>query len=266
MKFKVKRRKQDTIKLFELDYSQVELRVAADLSDDPVMMDCFLTRKDIHSLTASRVLGVPADEITKKQRQSAKPINFGTIFDMSAKGLQESAEKEYGIILSDVEAAMWRAGFFRLYRGFRNWMIRETMLATKRGCSYVLWDGEPYATRWLPDLGSSNGRKQGHAKRQALNTPIQGGASLYTLKALIALYRLWYAGKLPGVVSIMHTIHDSIILAIYESFAQDVLQRAGRVMVSFPTVRVPLEVEGKMGDTLGDMVEIGTVNSMDLVI
>jgi len=249
----------------EVDYSQIEMRIGGDLSNDPVMMDCFRNEIDIHRKTAASVLRCGLDEVGKEQRQAAKPINFGTIFDMSEYGLKENAKKEYDVDLTVDEARMWRRGFFKLYRGYRAWMLREIASATKRGCAYTYWCGEPIARRWLPNLGSRDGGRRGHARRQAINTPVQGGAAMYMMKSLVLLNRMIKDGSLPGVTRLVHTIHDSVIVAVKRSMVNIALQRIGWAMVSHPTVRVPLEVEGKAGPTLADTKEIGVVSSLDAV-
>lgn len=246
-----------TQSLMELDYSQQELRIACDLSGDPVMLDCFTNDIDIHKRTAADVMECSIDAVTKSQRTAAKPINFGTIFNMTAVGLQRNAKQEYKIEMTLEEAERWRTKFFRLYSGYRAFMLKEIAQSRKRGCAFVYWCGKPYARRWIPDIGSRNGKHSSHAERVAINTPIQGGASLYTLKSLIKLYDMCRNKKLPGVISIVHTIHDSIIAVVDKFVVEEAFDSMARVMVSFPTIRVPLEVEGKAGSSLADMQVVG---------
>jgi len=253
----------DDLLICEADYSQQELRIGADLSNDEMMMHCFLHDIDIHATTASNILQVPIEEVTKPQRTAAKPINFGTIFNQSSRGLQAQAKKDYNVILSDDEAEMWRKGFFKLYRGYRVWMLREISRSKKRGCAYIYWEGKPFGRRWLPDLGHTDRGKRGHAERQSVNTPIQGGASLYTLKSLNMLHMMHYRGELPGVAAIMHTVHDSIWFAVQRAYKRRASKLIGQVMTSLPTVRVPLEVETKVGPNLADMKVVSIVNSRD---
>ncbi len=184
---------------------------------------------------------------------------------MSKYGLRENAKKEYGIDMTLEEAAAWRKDFFKLYRGYRSWMLREIAVGIKRGCAYTYWLGKPYARRWLPEVGSRDVGKCNHAKRQLINTPVQGGAALYMMKALVFINRMLYDGSLPGVCKLVHTIHDSVIVAVKKSMVNIAFQRIAWVMVNQPTLRVPLEVEGKAGPTFADMEVIGKVSGLDSI-
>jgi DNA polymerase I-like protein with 3'-5' exonuclease and polymerase domains len=250
--------------LLELDYSQMELREAADLSNDPVMVDCFINGVDIHKKTASEILGCSVDEVSKDARRKAKPINFGVTFGMKEKKLRDYAKTDYGVDLTDAEAVQWLKGFFRLYAGYKVWMLKELMRAQKQGCAYVYWCGKIYSRRWLTDLGSGNIGKRLHAERQVWNTPIQGGASLYTLKSAIIAEDKIYAGEMPGVTALVHTIHDSLIFSVKKDAVEDAFRMLGSVMVGLPTIRVPLEIEGKAGPNLADMEEIGKLDSREV--
>jgi len=250
--------------LLEVDFSQAELREAADLSNDPAMMEVFLNRLDIHRKTASEIMGVSMDEVDKLQRTKAKPINFGTIFLQSWKGLQENAEKEYGVHLTDDEAKMWRKGFFKTYRGYQVWTFGELARARKRGCAYIYRNGKPFARRWLFNLGEQWDKgKRGHAERQVVNTPIQGGASLKLLHAGVILRRMLYKGDLPGVTRIVLPVHDSLIFTVRRKMVKKAFRKIGKVMISEPTIRVPIEVEGKAGPNLADMKLVGVMSALD---
>lgn len=250
--------------LLEVDFSQVELREAADLSNDANMMEVFLTRQDIHRKTASEIMGIPMEEVDKLQRTKAKPINFGTIFLQTWRGLQENAEKEYGVHLTDEEAKMWRNGFFRTYKGYRAWTLRELALARKRGCAYIYRSGKPFARRWLFHLGEKFDKsRRGHAERQVVNTPIQGGASLKLLHSGVILLAMLQKGDLPGVTRIVLPVHDALIFTVKRNMVKKAFRKIGKVMISEPTIRVPLEVEGKAGPNLADMKVIGVMSALD---
>jgi DNA polymerase-1 len=250
--------------LLELDYGQQELRIAADLSGDPVMMDCFLSGIDIHKKTASEILGCSVDEVSKLDRGKAKPINFGVTFGMQKKRLIDYAKQDYGVELSEAEAAQWHRGFFKLYAGYKRWMLKESIRARNQGCAYIYWCWDIYSRRWLLDLVSRNNSKRMHAERQVWNTPIQGGASLYTLKSLIIIEDMIRRGGVKGVSALVHTIHDSIIVSVKREYVQSAFEVIGGVMVGLPTRQVPLEVEGKAGSNLADMEEIGKLDSRDV--
>ncbi|MGI8553473.1 MAG: DNA polymerase [Dehalococcoidia bacterium] len=177
--------------LVKADYSQIELRLAAQISGDTAMRAVFNRGADLHALTAAAVLGRPLDAVTRADRQLAKALNFGLIFGMGAKGFQSYAASGYGVTLSESEAADMRNKFFNTYPGLRRWYRS-------------IRDGET-ETRTL------SGRRRLHVERftEKLNSPVQGsGADVIKL----ALARLWETrATVPGAAPAL-CIHDEIVI------------------------------------------------------
>jgi DNA polymerase-1 len=215
--------------LVKADYSQIELRIAAKLTGERRMLDAYQTGQDLHSLTAAALLGKPASEVTKADRQLAKAVNFGLLYGQSAKGLRAYALSNYGVSLSADEAARHRETFFRTYPGLRRW--------------HRSVGDAPTDTRTL------GGRRRVGVARfsEKLNTPVQGtGAD--GLKAAIAL--LWERrAECPGAVAVLF-VHDEIVLEVPEADA-DRRRRCMADAVAPLIDTVPVEVEVSAGRTWG---------------
>lgn len=261
----------EELALLEIDYSQAELRKTAEESGDPELIRCYLARRDVHKRTGAFMQGVSEDEIDwgspegKEVRQKAKVPNFGLIYGLSWHGLQEKAFNEYGLKLSDDEAKSMHAAWFRLYKGVRKYHKIIIAQAERTGYTTINWEGEPYFKRPVFDITSSDRMKAGNAARIAMNTPIQGGASLYMMHSIVSIYKELRKGNLKSIVGIVGTVHDSVWLLVWRSKVKKAFNDAGRIMLSWKTQRgVPYEVDGKAGQSLGSMEEIGSLNSMDL--
>lgn len=195
----------------EADYSQLELRVAAWLSEDPDLIDVFATGKDIHSEVAVAMFNKPADQITDGERYMAKRVDFGIMYGRSAKALAEGPEMDYlvdelgGTRWSVEEAEMYVTRFLEGFPKLRQWMqdtanatIEDQYVDTPLGRRRRF----PFITRGLV----------GHTRRQAVNTPIQSVASDLTLTALVRLSK-----ALPDDCHILFTVHDSIAIEVPEA-------------------------------------------------
>jgi DNA polymerase-1 len=171
------------------DYSQIELRIAAKITKDPKMLAAYRDGVDLHTLTARTLLG--KDEVAKADRQLAKAINFGLLYGMGAKNLRVYAKSNYGVTLTEDEAAAHRETFFATYTGLRNWHRRQK-------------DGEI-------DTRTILGRRRLGVKHfsEKLNTPVQGSGA-DGLKA--ALANLWYRqDECPGAFPVL-IVHDEIVV------------------------------------------------------
>jgi DNA polymerase I len=175
--------------LVKADYSQIELRIAAKISNDKDMLAAYHQGADLHTLTAQKVLGIQS--VTKEQRQLAKALNFGLLYGMGAKGFRVYARTQYGVNLTEEEAAGYRTAFFRTYRGLAKWHRSMPKLAT--------------------DTRTLVGRRRKHVERftEKLNVPVQGtGAD--GLKRALAL--LWERrGECPGAFPVL-VVHDEIVV------------------------------------------------------
>jgi DNA polymerase-1 len=215
--------------LVKADYSQIELRIAAKVSGDEMMLAAYRDGLDLHTLTAQRVLGVA--EVSKEQRQLAKAINFGLLYGMGAEGFRAYALAQYGLRLTKEEAGRYRQAFFAAYPGLRRWH-RSVPKATMTTRTLV--------GRW---------RQQVERYTEKLNTPVQGtGAD--GLKLALAL--LWERREqCPGAFPVL-AVHDEIVVECAEDQAEAVAAWLTGVMVDAlaPLLDpVPVEVEVKIGRT-----------------
>ncbi len=175
------------------DYSQIELRVAAEIAGDERMISAYQQGQDLHRLTASLVAGKPIEEVSKQERQAAKAINFGLIYAMGAKGLQTYAQETYGVPMSLEQAELFRKRFFEAYRGIQAWHER-------------IRRNPPRETRTLS--GRKNTYPEGKIGISGMyNTPVQGTAADIAKRALGML-----AQRLPKDTLLIGMVHDEILL------------------------------------------------------
>ena len=193
--------------LIVADYSQVELRIAALLAPDNVMLDAYQQGADLHKRTAAAVSGIPESEVTKAQRQLAKACNFGLIYGMGAQGLAAYASQSYGVDMPLKAAEKARAAFFSAYPGIALWHSRTRLKSATD--KVVRTQGG-----LLRDLGKE---QYGWKLTEALNTPVQGTGAECLLESLIAL-----PGALTGLdTQLIHHVHDEIVLESSERDAEN---------------------------------------------
>ena len=232
----------------EADFSQVELRIAAMLSDDPVMKELFLTGEDIHLKTARAVshqdISKLSDFEKKEWRKKAKAINFGFLYGMGAKKFQEYARDKYEVNFSIEESAQIRERFFKTYPGLQPWYKKQERQARMNG-----WVQSPSGrVRHLPTINSDDEYEQSQAVRQAINSPVQGFASDLTIMSVLDIME-----RLPDV-RIVGTVHDSILMEVPDDRVASVLPSLQAIMENPPRLKelgvqltVPIKVEIKTG-------------------
>jgi len=223
-------------KLISADYSQIELRILAHLSGDPLLIDAFNKGMDIHSQTASKLFGVPPENVNSNMRRLAKIINFGIIYGMSEYGLS----KELGIHRK--EAANYIENYFNTYRivkEFLNNLKKETM---EKGYAHTIFNRR----RYIPQIRSSNKTERELGERLAVNTPIQGSAADLIKLAMVNLYDILKAKKLEA--SIILQIHDELLIEVREEEAEKVAGIVKEVMETAYPMSVPITVELEIGD------------------
>ena len=223
-------------KIVAADYSQIELRIMAHLSEDKNLINAFQLGKDIHSATASEVFSVDADAVSAEQRRSAKAINFGLIYGMSAFGLS----KQLGINRN--QAAEYIAMYFDRYPGVRIYMDEIRKLAATQG--YV----ETYFGRrlYLPEINSSNGMRRQAAERTAINAPMQGTAADIIKLAMISVDSWLLDSKMDS--SIIMQVHDELVLEVAENELSTVLEQLEKRMANAAKLKIPLVVDIGIGD------------------
>ncbi len=217
------------------DYSQIELRVLAHLSHDPVMVEAFRTGQDIHVRTAMEVFGVGADEVTEDMRRKTKTINFGVIYGMGETALAKR------LSIPRKEAAAFIEAYFERYQGVHKFM-RQTMEDARRTERVRTLLGR---IRLLPDLHNSDRMRRAYAERIAANTPIQGTAADILQLAMVKLRE----PVVPGARMVL-TVHDELDFEVPEALAEEAAAKVRSVMEGVVSLDVPLVVDvgwGKSG-------------------
>jgi DNA polymerase-1 len=213
------------------DYSQIELRIMAHLSRDKGLLSAFAQGKDIHRATAAEVFGMPLENVTNEQRRSAKAINFGLIYGMSAFGLSRQLN------IPRKESQKYMDLYFERYPGVLDYMERTRAQAKEQGYVETLEGRRLY----LPDIKSSNGARRAGAERAAINAPMQGTAADIIKRAMIAV-DAWLQSEKPRVKMIMQ-VHDELVFEVHQDDLDAVSKKIHELMESSTTLDVPLLVE-----------------------
>jgi DNA polymerase-1 len=222
--------------LLAADYSQIELRIMAHLSADESLLKAFAEGADIHRHTASEIFNVSLEEVTSDQRRSAKAINFGLIYGMSAFGLA----KQLGI--ERHEAADYMNIYFERYPGVRQYMDNTREQAKQDGYVETIFGRRLY----LHEINSSNGMRRQYAERTAINAPMQGSAADIIKRAMIDIHK-WLAETDTGIKMIMQ-VHDELVFEIPESQLESAKAEIEKFMVNAAQLNVPLEVGIGVGE------------------
>lgn len=223
--------------LVAADYSQVELRVAAELSQDEEMLSAYRNGIDLHALTASKTAHKPLKDVTKQERQLAKAVNFGLLFGLGAAKFASYAKKSYGVEVSDEEAHEAVDIFRDTYRGYREWQLNQVDRASTT-----------YEVR--TPCGKLRKLPEDNTYGTAMNTPVQGGAAEVMLHALVFLYQELIARNLDA--NIINCVHDEILVECNKAFVNEVVQLVNDCMVNgylavFPNGIINSLVEVKYG-------------------
>ena len=217
------------------DYSQIELRIMAHLSQDAGMLQAFANNEDIHRHTAAEVFGVDRDAVDNEQRRYAKVINFGLIYGMSAFGLAQNLNIERSAAASYIER------YFARYPGVREYMQNTRETAKQKG--YV----ETYFGRrlWVPEINSANGQRRAGAERAAINAPMQGTAADLIKLAMIAVDKWLRDEKLQ--TKLIMQVHDELVLEVPVNELDLVKKTLPELMQGVAKLDVPLLAEVGVG-------------------
>lgn len=215
--------------LIEADYSQIELRIAAELARERTMLSIYSRGEDIHMAMAQRLTGKPVDEITKLERTQAKSVNFGFLYGMGPDKFTEQAFKNYGLDLTEEEARAFRKAFFQQFPDLLKWHARQRRLAHK----YARVQSPFGRVRHLPDIHSRDLGVVAEAERQAINSPVQATGSDLCLLSLALLDRAFRKRELTA--SPIGTVHDSILFECPEEEVKTVVPLIKRTMENPPT-------------------------------
>lgn len=213
------------------DYSQIELRIMAHLSNDSGLVDAFTHGKDIHKATAAEIMAVDEAEVTSEQRRHAKAVNFGLIYGMSAFGLARQIDT------GRKEAQAYIDTYFARYPGVKEYMDTTRELAGKQGYVETLFGRRLH----LPEINSRNGMRRAAAERTAINAPMQGTAADIIKKAMVDMEN-WIKESAPDVRMIMQ-VHDELIFEVPEAKVDEVCASIKEVMEGAAQLDVPLVVD-----------------------
>jgi DNA polymerase-1 len=216
--------------LLAADYSQIELRIMAHLSDDEGLLSAFASDKDIHQATASEVFGTPLDEVTADQRRSAKAVNFGLIYGMSAFGLAAQLGIPRGTAQEYIDL------YFARYPGVKRYMEETRSAAKAQGFVETVFGRRLY----LPDINSRNKQFQQAAERAAINAPMQGTAADIIKRAMIAVDSWCARGDAARLIM---QVHDELVLEVRAERVDDVAAALREHMMAAAALKVPLKVD-----------------------
>lgn len=221
--------------LLAADYSQIELRIMAHLSRDKGLVDAFNNNQDVHTATASEVFCVSPDEVSSDQRRSAKAINFGLMYGMSAFGLAKQ------LSISRIEAQNYMDLYFDRYPGVKTFMDDTRINAREKG--YV--ETEFGRRLYLPEINDRNAQRRQYAERSAINAPMQGTAADIIKLAMIAVQAWLIDNKVPA--KMIMQVHDELVFEISESAVDVVRENIVSIMVQAAKLSVPLQVDAGIG-------------------
>jgi DNA polymerase-1 len=227
-------------KLLVADYSQIELRLLAHLSDDRLLVEAFRNGEDIHTRTASEVLGVPPMLVTPEARREAKAVNFGIVYGISGFGLAV----QLGI--PRAEAEKYIKNYFARYAGVRQFIDRTIAEVRQSGVTRTLFGRE----RPIPDINSRNSNARGFAERTAVNSPLQGTAADLIKLAMVRIGGLLEAGAFRSAMLLQ--VHDELVFECPPEEVDAVSALVKREMEGACELKVPLLVDIGVGDNWRD--------------
>jgi len=227
--------------LLSADYSQIDLRVLAHLSQDPGLIAAFAHDEDIHATTASTLFGIPRDEVTLEMRRNAKTVNFGVIYGMSDYGLEQATN------LSREEAAQFIALYFEKYPKVKEYLEATKEQARKLGYVQTVLGRR----RFLPEINSANRMVREAAERMAINAPVQGSSADIIKIAMINLHREMERRNLKSKMLLQ--IHDELLFEVPEAEVEEMKSLVSELMPRAVELRVPVKIDIKLGKNWAEM-------------
>ena len=222
--------------LMAADYSQIELRVIASLSNEENMIDAFLKDQDIHTITASKIYNIDPDNVSRNQRSNAKTVNFGIIYGVSAFGLSQQTE------LTRMESKVMIENYFMNYPKLKNYMSEQIEFARNQGYVQTMMGRR----RYLPNINSQNNMLRSSAERNAINAPIQGTAADIIKIAMININNKLKNQSLKSKMILQ--VHDELVFDVFKS-EKDIVSRIVKdTMESAVNLLVPLKVDMEFGE------------------
>ena len=223
------------------DYSQIDLRALAHLSQDSSLLNAFHRDEDIHTATAAQLFGVDASQATPDMRRLAKTVNFGVIYGMSDYGLEQATE------LSREEAAQFITSYFEKYPGVKQYLESTKQQARELGYVQTLLGRK----RFIPEINSPNRQVREAAERMAINMPVQGTSADIIKVAMINLYREMDKRQLKS--KLLLQVHDELVFEVPQEELETMRQLVPQVMSAALALSVPLKVDIKTGNNWGEM-------------
>jgi len=233
--------------LLSADYSQIELRVLAHMTDDPVLVDAFARGEDIHARTAAEVFGIPQDQVTANQRRLAKVVNFGLFYGLSDFGLARDTG------MSTEEARAFIDAYFRAYNRVREFLEGIKIQAREQG--YV--ETVLHRRRYIQDIRSPNRMLRQGAERIAINMPVQGSAADIMKLAMIRLNGYLHEEGLASRMIL--TVHDELVFEVSPDERDRLIEVVPDLMATAYPLKVPLQVDLKLGPNWQDMERVRLV-------
>ncbi|MDH5412652.1 MAG: DNA polymerase I [Flavobacteriaceae bacterium] len=228
--------RNDDYVLLSADYSQIELRIIAALSDEENMIKAFLNHEDIHASTAAKVFGIPLNEVTREQRGNAKTVNFGIIYGVSAFGLSNQTT------LSRSEAKDLIDTYYKTYPKLRTYIDNQIHFARENGYVETVLNRR----RYLKDINSRNAVVRGAAERNAVNAPIQGSAADIIKLAMINIYKRFVKENFKSKMLLQ--VHDELVFDAYKAELDIIKPIIKYEMENAYKLKVPLDVEVGIGE------------------
>jgi DNA polymerase-1 len=227
--------------LLSADYSQIDLRVLAHLSQDAGLITAFAQDEDIHATTASRIFGIPADEVTTEMRRNAKTVNFGVVYGMSDYGLEQATN------LNREQAAQFITLYFEKYPGVKKYLEATKEQARKLGYVQTVLGRR----RFMPEINSYNRMLREAAERMAINAPVQGSSADIIKIAMINLHGEMEKRNLKSKMLLQ--IHDELLFEVPEEEAEEMKSLVVELMSGAFELCVPVKIDIKLGRNWGEM-------------
>lgn len=224
-------------RIMAIDYSQIELRIMAHLSQDKNLLEAFSKGRDIHKATASEVFGVSLEEVTSEQRRRAKAVNFGLIYGMSAFGLARQLD------IPRNEAQKYMDKYFERFPGVQDYMERTRQQAKRDGYVETLFGRRLH----LPEIRAQNGARRKAAERAAINAPMQGTAADIIKYAMIKVAEFMHQEVKDEQAWLIMQVHDELVFEVKEEFVEQLQQQLVEIMEAAVELDVPLIAEAGVG-------------------
>ncbi len=233
-------------KLVSLDYSQIELRLAAHMSGDRKMIKAFENNQDIHSSTAAEINGVKLEDVTKQMRREAKAINFGILYGQGPYGLSQTADIPFNKAKEFIEY------YFSVYKDIKKYIDKTIELARKKGYAETLFGRK----RPLPEINSGVQMVRKQAERMAINTPLQGTSADMIKVAMIQVQDMIEKDYKNGEVKMLIQVHDELLFEIENDLVEKVSKRIQKIMSNVIKLKVPVVVDVAAGNNWGKLKSV----------